>query len=68
LQNLLSLDEEIRAYDASDALAVAVCHHFQHKLSDRITGKASQAGNTAGKKAGGWAAFVRENPGKVRSP
>src|SRR5882757_4758736 len=46
LQNILSLTEEIRTYDASDALAVAVCHHFQHKLSDRIVGK---PGGTTGK-------------------
>jgi crossover junction endodeoxyribonuclease RuvC len=67
LQNLLSLGEEIQAYDASDALAVAVCHYFQHKLSDRIESKTSHAGRTAGKKVSGWEAFVRENPGKIRS-
>ena len=65
LQTLLSLDQEIQAYDASDALAVAVCHHFQHKISSRIAGPANQ--EKPGKKAGGWEAFIRENPGKVRS-
>jgi len=78
LQTILSLSKEIKTYDASDALAVAVCHHFQHKLSDRIvgkpggtTGKAGQAtantGRTTGKKVSGWEAFVRENPGKIRT-
>ena len=76
LQNLLSLNEELKAFDASDALAVAVCHHFQHKLTDRIaTGKASSGqadkpakpGRAAAKKSGSWESFVRENPGKVRS-
>jgi len=65
LQTLLSLDQEIRAYDASDALAVAVCHHFQHKISHRIAGTADQP--KPGKKASGWEAYIRENPGKVRS-
>jgi len=67
LQNILSLEEEIQAYDASDALAVAVCHHFQHKISDRMAGKADQPGRKTGKKVKGWEAFIRENPGKVRS-
>ncbi|MDO6433990.1 crossover junction endodeoxyribonuclease RuvC [Flavitalea sp. BT771] len=65
LQTLLSLDQEIKAYDASDALAVAVCHHFQHKLSSRIADPAHQS--KPGKKIDGWEAFIRENPGKVRS-
>lgn len=67
LQNILNLGQEIEAYDASDALAVAVCHYFQHKLSDRMTGKTSQPGRNAGKKVSGWEAFIRENPRKVRS-
>lgn len=67
LQNLLDLEEEIQAYDASDALAVAVCHHFQHKLSDRMAGDTSRITGAKGKKLSGWAAFIRENPGKVRS-
>lgn len=65
LQTILSLDHEIQAYDASDALAVAVCHHFQHKVQGRITGTADQL--KPGKKTSGWEAFIRENPGKVRS-
>jgi len=67
LQNILNLDQEIAAYDASDALAVAVCHFFQHKLSDHMTDKTSQPGRNTGKKISGWEAFIRENPGKVRS-
>ena len=67
LQNLLSLGEDLQTYDASDALAVAVCHHFQQKLSDRVVGKTTRTGHSAGKKVSGWDAFIRENPGKVRS-
>jgi crossover junction endodeoxyribonuclease RuvC len=75
LQNLLSLGEELKTYDASDALAVAVCHHFQHKLTDRMASgsktakgdKTAKPGGATRKKAGSWEAFIRENPGKVRS-
>ena len=75
LQNLLSLTEELKSYDASDALAVAVCHHFQHKLTDRMVAggkpgaadKPAKTGRTTGKKAAGWESFIKANPGKVRS-
>lgn len=43
--------------DASDALAVAICHHFQ------ISGK----GGSIGKGGGDWSSFVRKNPGRLLS-
>jgi crossover junction endodeoxyribonuclease RuvC len=67
LQNLLHLTEEIAAYDASDALAVAVCHHFQNKLTDRIGNKKEPAKRPATKRVAGWDAFIRDNPGKLRT-
>src|SRR5690348_12126967 len=33
LQNIVSLPDKPQYFDATDALAVAVCHHFQDKLS-----------------------------------
>ncbi|RYG06397.1 MAG: crossover junction endodeoxyribonuclease RuvC, partial [Chitinophagaceae bacterium] len=42
--------------DSSDALAVAVCHHFQ----DTPLAKA------AGSKSKGWEDFISKNPGRVR--
>lgn len=69
LQNILHLAEEIKEYDASDALAVAVCHHFQHRNPARIvsTNKAPAAGKSSGKKSDNWETFIRQNPGKVRT-
>jgi len=62
LRNILSLEEEIKDYDASDALAVAVCHHFQQPLPDQ----GASPGKTPGKKLSGWEDFIKKNPGKVR--
>jgi crossover junction endodeoxyribonuclease RuvC len=59
LRHILQLESEISGYDASDAVAVAVCHHFQHHFPGRSTGKA------AAKKSGGWDDFIRKNPHKV---
>jgi len=53
LQHLLQLRNEIIHYDASDALAVAMCHHFQFNSL-----------KSGGKKLKGWSEFVSKNPGR----
>ncbi len=56
LQTILSIrDKELPYFDASDALAVAVCHHFQDKPGMPATGK----------RLNGWADFVAKNPNKL---
>lgn len=77
LQHILELEGDITAYDASDALAVAVCHHFQaqaaEKISREMNKKSGSAGSGGGsgsgagrrKKPGSWEDFIRKNPGKV---
>jgi crossover junction endodeoxyribonuclease RuvC len=52
LMTLLSFSETPKLLDATDALAVAICHHYQ---------------NGAGKvKKKSWEGFVKENPGRVK--
>lgn len=58
LQTLLSFKENPKYYDATDALAVALCHHFQN---NSVLGKA-----TKGLKS--WEDFIKKNPGRVKSP
>ena len=55
LQNLLGLKEFPTKYlDASDGLAVAVCHHFN-------------MGNVASdKNYTGWASFLKQNPDRIK--
>ncbi len=53
LMSLFTLREAPKLFDATDALAVAVCHHFQH-------------GKPKAKKAG-WDAFLKANPNRVKS-
>ena len=55
LQQILKIRHEIDHLDASDALAVAICHHFQD---------ASPVPKE--KKINGWGAFVLKNPGRVK--
>ena len=56
LQHILSFTEDPKHFDATDALAVAVCHHFQ------------QSGPAAsiGKKANDWSSFIKKNPERVK--
>ena len=54
MQRLLNFDEDPKFLDATDALAVAVCHHFQQTVPLAVSSK-----------AGGWKAFISENPGRL---
>ena len=52
LQRLLSFNDDPKYFDASDALAVAVCHYFQE---NSVT-------SAVAKKANGWDDFLKKNP------
>jgi crossover junction endodeoxyribonuclease RuvC len=53
IQRLLDLKELPKYFDSSDALGVAVCHHFQGKVT-----------TSGAKRVTGWKAFVSQNPGR----
>lgn len=55
LQKLLAFDELPKYLDATDGLAVAVCHHFSKGVGEHNKSK-----------GGGWAAFASANPDKVK--
>lgn len=54
LQRMLNFTEEPKNLDATDALAVAMCHHFQ---STGVMASSS--------KMNGWEDFMKKNPGRV---
>ena len=56
LQRLLLLKEEPTSYDATDALAVAVCHHFQMNSAIGKTTKGFK----------NWDAFIKKNPVRLK--
>lgn len=58
LQHLLKFEDGPAYMDASDALAVAVCHHYQQNLL--IPGKTIK--NTVK----GWKEFLEKNPARVK--
>ena len=56
LQRILNFTDDPKYLDATDALAVAVCHHFQ----DNVLLKGM------GKKINGWKDFLLKNPGREK--
>ncbi len=55
LQKLLTFDELPKYLDATDGLAVAVCHHFSKGVGEHNKVK-----------GGGWASFLSSNPDKIK--
>jgi len=56
LQQILLIEEKPQYFDATDALAVALCHHYQ----------SSSPLATMGKGFKGWDDFIKKNPGRVK--
>jgi len=59
LENILKMELSREFMDATDGIAIAICHHYHAN---------SPASSTATKKdkKGGWGAFVSENPDRLK--
>ncbi|GAB4238941.1 MAG: crossover junction endodeoxyribonuclease RuvC [Ekhidna sp.] len=55
IQTVLKFAEAPKLMDATDALAVALCHHY----SSGIGGSSTKGGKS-------WKAFIADNPGRVK--
>ena len=55
LQRILNIEEKPVYFDATDALAVALCHHYQ---TTSVLTKASKG-------LKGWEDFISKNPGRI---
>lgn len=55
LKQLLKFDESPEFLDATDGLAVAMCHAFQKNVE-----------SSTSKKFAGWSSFVKDNPKRVK--
>jgi crossover junction endodeoxyribonuclease RuvC len=54
LRHLLDFDYTMQHLDATDGLAVAVCHFFQN------------SGKETNKKYSGWQSFITNNPERIK--
>ena len=55
LQRILGIDIEEKFLDATDALAIALCHHYQ--MTNPLAGMKSSTS---------WEKFIAENPDRVK--
>ena len=64
LNNIMPLNHDLKYYDASDALSVAVAHHFylQGIKTDFVPTKKNKS-----KAASSWESFIKANPTRVKS-
>lgn len=64
LRHILKIEEEnLRFLDAADAVAVALCHHYQHKTAQI---KSAVAPKKKKKDANSWASFIAQNPERIK--
>ncbi len=64
LQHTLKFQEDVRFMDATDAVAVALCHHYQSKYDD-LKGD-SNVKVPAKKKKMSWETFIASNPDRLK--
>ena len=63
LNNIMPLKHTLKYYDASDALAVAVCHHFN---ANGVSTVSSPKKKTGSKKSAEWDSFLKKNPDRIK--
>lgn len=64
LQHTLNIVEDVRFMDATDAVAVALCHHYQGRTA--ALKKDTALPKKSSKKTGSWADFIAQNPGRIK--
>lgn len=58
LMNLVSIPDKPKSYDATDALAVAICHHFSERFPVEKKAKTKKSPSA-------WSSFILRNPDRV---
>ena len=64
LKNLFKIEEMPQYLDATDGLAVALCHHFQNGIA--LPASKTPSKPKSNKKYGSWENFVTENKDRVK--
>lgn len=62
LQEILQFTDVSKSFDAADALAVALCHHYQQNSFATL----SSGTSVSVVKSSGWGSFIKANPGRVK--
>lgn len=65
LQHTLNIVEDVKFMDATDAVAVALCHHYQFRPEVVAAAPVKKAGSPR-KKTDSWASFIAQNPERIK--
>lgn len=66
LQHTLNITDDVQYMDATDAVAVALCHHYQshnHAAIPKPTTTKKPVGKNT---ANSWEAFINQNPDRIK--
>ena len=66
LQHTLKFEEDVRFLDATDAVAVALCHHYQGRKAALLNSPAAASKIKKAKKNTSWEAFIAMNPNRIK--
>ena len=67
LRTILKFEETPKFLDATDALGVALCHHFQSKeITTSLASQKSTSRKSAKKSKSSWAQFINKNPERIK--
>ena len=61
VERILNQKLDAEFFDATDAVAIAICHHYHANSPASVP-----SGSAKNSKKGGWGAFVSENPGRIK--
>lgn len=67
LSKILKLNELPRRLDATDGLAVALCHHFESKTAETFGSREKKKALGGSVKNKTWHDFVSKNPERIKS-
>ncbi len=65
LERILAIKKQPKYYDATDALGVALCHHYQ-LTGIQLPATKVVKGKKSSKKTNSWEAFLTKNPGRLK--
>ena len=74
LKSMLQIEYNVKRLDATDGLAVALCHHFvssspiSQTAGERVKALGGGAKSTTRSGSSSWESFLSHNPGRIIAP
>ncbi len=66
ISKILNVSDVSASYDATDGLAVALCHFLSDSVPQELRSIKRAGSSGQGKSSGGWSSFVKSNPDRIK--